>query len=396
MMGPEAMNFDQVIDRRGSNSAKWDGMQSVFGLAPDEGLGMWIADMDFAAPDFLQAAVQGLLDKANYGYFTGIGAYQDAVVWWMENRHGWRVDPEWMFMPFGLGNGIGIAIQALSAPQDHIAIMTPVYHEFTLKIRKSGRGLTELPLSQENGVYVMDFDRMERAMSGRESVLIISSPHNPAGRVWSVEEQRAIAAFCIKHDLILISDEVHHDLVMAGHKHVPMHVAAPEIEDRLVIMTSASKSFNIAGARLGNIMIPNPVLRARFAALFQALDISPNVLGVELSRAAYSPAGAAWLDELVPYIQGNAEVFAKGMATLPGAQAMPMQSTYLAWVDFSGTGMATEEINHRVIQGAKIAATPGHPLGKGGESFMRFNLGTQRAHVEEAIARLHRAFGDLQ
>ena len=183
---------------------------------------------------------------------------------------------------------------------------------------------------------------------------------------------------------------------MAGHKHVPMHVAAPEIESRLVMMTSASKSFNIAGARLGNVMIPDADLRARYGALFAALDISPNILGIELSRAAYSPEGAAWLDALMPYIEGNAEVFSKGVAALPGTAAMPMQSTYLGWVDFSGTGMDSAEINRRVIQEAKIAATPGQTLGKGGESFMRFNLGTQRAHVEDAVARLSAAFADLQ
>ena len=390
------MNLDKAIDRRGTNSAKWDAMQDVFGVSPEDGLAMWVADMDFAAPEFLQAATRGLLDKANYGYFTGDAAYKDAVVWWMENRHGWRVDPDWMFMTFGLGNAIGVAIQALTQPDDHVAIMTPVYHEFPKKIARSGRGLTELPLSLENGVYVMDFDRMEAAMTGRESMLIISSPHNPAGRVWTVAEQKAIAAFCIKHDMILISDEIHHDLIMAGHKHVPMHVAAPEIESRLVMMTSASKSFNIAGARLGNVMIPDADLRARYGALFAALDISPNILGIELSRAAYSPEGAAWLDALMPYIEGNAEVFSKGVAALPGIAAMPMESTYLAWVDFSGTGMDSAEINRRVIQEAKIAATPGQTLGKGGESFMRFNLGTQRTHVEDAVARLSAAFADLQ
>ena len=390
------MTFDTLIDRRGTNSAKWDAMETVFGVSPDDGLGMWVADMDFAAPDFLQDAVKGILAKANYGYFIGDVAYREAVAWWMQTRHNWKVEPDWMFTTFGLGNAIAIAIQALTGPDDHVAIMTPVYHEFPKKIARAGRGLTELALHLEDGVYRMDFDRFDAAMTGRETMLIISSPHNPAGRVWSVEEQKAIAAFCEKHDLVLIADEIHHDLVMPGFTHVPMHVAAPEVEARLIMMTSASKTFNIAGARTGCVTIPDAKLRAKYHAFYNVLDMSPNLLGQELTRAAYSPAGAEWVDQLMGYIAENDQVFARGVNAIPGVTAMPMQSTYLAWVDFADTGMTPEEIQRRVFEGAKIAATPGHSLGKGGETFMRFNIGTQRAHVNDAVGRLQAAFADLQ
>ena len=389
-------DFDTPIDRRGTDSSKWDLMEPTFGVSPDDGLAMWVADMDFAAPDFLQAATRGLLEKANYGYFAGYEDYLAAVQWWMRTRHGWEADPSWMFTTYGLGNGIAMAIQTFTDPGDHVAIFTPVYHEFANKIGKTGRAVTELPLSIKDGVYTLDFDRFETVMTGREKMILMSSPHNPAGRVWTEGELTALAAFCDRHDLILVSDEIHADLTFPGQTHLPMHVAAPQITNRLIMMTSASKTFNIAGSRTGCVTIPDPDLRARFGAFHRSLDMSPNLLGIVLTKAAYSPAGAAWVDQLMPYIEGNCRLFHEGIAPIPGVTAMQMQSTYLAWVDFSGTGMARDEIQDRIFNKARIAATPGHTLGTGGEYCMRFNLGTQRAQVSAAIARLQDAFGDLQ
>lgn len=389
-------DFDAPVDRRGTDSSKWDLMERAFGVSPDDGLAMWVADMDFPAPDFLQNAVRGLLDKANYGYFSGYEAFLEAVQWWMQTRHGWAIDPDWILTTFGLGNGIAMAIQTFSAPGDHVAILTPVYHEFPVKIGKTGRVVTELPLDIQDGTYALDFDTFDSLMTGREKMLLLSSPHNPAGRVWTHDELTALAEFCIRHDLILVSDEIHCDLTFPGQSHLPMHVAAPQIADRLIMMTSASKTFNIAGARTGCVIIPDPDLRAKFGAFHRGLDISPNLLGIVLTRAAYSPAGVNWVDQLMPYIAGNAQMFNDGVNAIPGLSAMPMQSTYLAWVEFAGTGMGRDEIHDRIYRQARIAATPGHTLGTGGETCMRFNLGTQRARVTEAVERLQAAFSDLQ
>jgi cystathionine beta-lyase len=390
------MNFDQNIDRRGTRSAKWDVMEKLYGISPDDGLAMWVADMDFAAPDFLQNAVREQLDIANYGYFADLQSYSDAVVWWMSERHGWQVQPEWMFTTVGLGNGIAITLQALTEPGDHIVTFNPVYHEFALKITKSGRFPTQLPLLLVDGIYQMDFDRYDKMMTGREKLLLISSPHNPAGRVWTRDELTQIGEFCQRHDLLLISDEIHHDLVFPGHTHLPMAVAVPDIQDRLIMMTSASKTFNIAGARTGTVTIPDENLRARFAKYITALDLSPNLFGVLLTRAAYSAQGAAWVDELVPYLDANQQLFNAAMNEIPGVKAMPMQSTYLSWIDFEGTGMDMEQIRKRVYRDARIAATWGPTLGIGGENFLRINIGTTRARVKEAASRLQTAFSDLQ
>lgn len=390
------MTFDTQIDRRGTNCSKWDLMDSAFGVSPQDGLAMWIADMDFAAPPFLQTAVQGLLDRANYGYFCGLESYEDAVIEWMRTRHNWALEREWMFTTYGLGNGIAITLNALTNPGDEVIIFSPVYHEFAAKIGKTGRVVKELPLVLRDGIYTMDFEAYADMLTGREVMVIACSPHNPAGRVWTQTELTALATFCEAHDLLLISDEIHADLTFAGHTHLPMHLAAPQIADRLIMMTSASKTFNIAGSRTGCVSIPDPALRDRFRSFFRGLEIQPNVLGVALTQAAYSPEGAAWCDELCAYLEGNAQLFLDGVNAIPGLSGMPMQGTYLSWVDFSATGMDRAEIRDRVYGKARIAATPGHTLGAGGEHYLRFNLGTDRARVQEAVARLTDAFSDLQ
>ncbi|MEM8579809.1 MAG: PatB family C-S lyase [Pseudomonadota bacterium] len=391
------MSFDTPKDRRGTDCSKWDLMEPAFGVPSADGLAMWIADMDFAPGDFLQRAMQDLIKRADYGYFCGLESYSDAICWWMQERHGWALDPDAIFTTYGLGNGIAITLNALTEPGDEIIIFTPVYHEFAKKIGKTRRVVKELPLVQdEAGFYRMDFAAYEEMLSGKERLVMFCSPHNPAGRVWEQSELSALAGFCRKHDLLLISDEIHMDLTFRDQTHIPMTVAAPEITDRLVMTTSASKTFNIAGGRTGAVSLPDPALRARFEQFFRGLDMQPNLMGVALTRAAYTPEGAEWVDELTTYLEGNYRLFKEGLDAIPGAELMPMQSTYLSWADFSGTGMARTEFSDRVAKQARIAATPGHTLGTGGENFLRFNLGTQRARVEEAVERLHAAFSDLQ
>ena len=390
------MDFDEVIDRRGTGSNKWDGMAASTGVTASDGLAMWVADMDFRAPDFLQNAVKTMLETANYGYFTGLESFREAVCWWMQTRHSWHIQPEWIFTTYGLGNGIGVCLQTYTDPGDEVIIFTPVYHEFTKKIWNSGRVVQECPLAIENGVYHMDFDAYEARMTGRERAVLFCSPHNPAGRIWTPGEQRQLVDFCNRHNLILISDEIHHDLVYPGQEHVPLLIAAPEAQDRTIMLTSSSKTFNTAGSRLGCVIVADPDLRSRFAATMKALDISPNLLGVRLTEAAYSPDGAKWVDALTAYLHENHRVFLEGAAHIPGVVAMPMQSTYLTWLNFENTGMAMAEVIRRVHEDARIAPSIGADFGTGGETYLRFNIGTPRANVNEAVARLRDAFSDLQ
>lgn len=390
------MNFDEIIDRRGTHCSKWDMMEPLYGVSPDDGLAMWVADMDFRPPQVVQDALQAMLDHGVYGYFGGDAAYRDAICWWMENRHGWQVDPAHISTTHGLVNAVGLCLQTWTAPGDGVMLFTPVYHAFARVIHGAGRKVVECPLVDSDGLYQMDLDAAEALVDDNTRMVILCSPHNPGGRVWSVDELRAVAKFCARHDLLLVSDEIHHDLVMPEHKHTVMPLAAPEHMDRVVMLTAPSKTFNIAGTHCGQVIIPDDRLRAQFQATLGALGISGNSFGFHAVTAAYSPQGADWVDALVAYLDDNRRLFDAGVNAIPGLRSMPLQSTYLAWVDFSGTGMDMAEFTARVQDGAKIVANHGPTFGTGGANYLRFNLGAPRAVIEDAVARLQRAFGDLQ
>ena len=391
-----APDFDEIIDRFGTHSAKWDNMEPLFGVPAADGISMWVADMDFRPPQSVQSALQAMCAHGLYGYWGDDAAYHAAIRWWMANRHGWQVERDWVFTTHGLVNGAAICVDAFTAPGDGVVLMTPVYHAFARVIRAAGRQVVECPLALAEGRYEMDFAAWDAQMTGAEKLLILCSPHNPGGRVWGTEELRGVADFCARHGLVLVADEIHHDLVMPGQRHLVMATAVPDCADRLVTLSATTKTFNIAGAHIGNVIIADPVLRARFAARIAALGISPNSFGMAMATAAYSPDGAAWLDALVGYLDGNRRLFDAGVNAIPGLRSMPLEATYLAWVDFAGTGMARHEFTRRVEQGARIAANHGPSFGKGGESFLRFNIATPRARVAEAVTRLQAAFGDLQ
>jgi cystathionine beta-lyase len=391
------MTFDESINRVGSHSSKWDMLEPLYGLSPHDSLAMWVADMEFRPPAVVQQALERMLDHGIYGYFGDDRAYLEAIRWWMRTRHGWEVAPEWIFTTHGLVNGTSLCIQSFTQPGDTVVLMTPVYHAFARVIKAAGRTVLECPLVLDaDGTARLDIAAWDARMTGREKMMILCSPHNPGGRVWTVEELRQIADFCQRHDLILVSDEIHHDLVYPGQKHTPMPVAAPGITDRLVMMTATTKTFNIAGAHVGNVIIADPKLRQTFAGTMNAMGISPNSFGMHMATAAYSPEGAAWVDDLMRYLDGNRHAFDAGIAAIPGLRSTPLQATYLAWVDFSRTGMTPAEVIERVEKTARIATNHGASFGTGGESCLRFNLACPRAHVTEAVDRLQRAFVDLQ
>ena len=387
-------DFDKIIDRTGTACNKWDDMQAVYGVVPGDGIAMWVADMDFRPPQVVQRALESLAAQGIYGYWGDNRAYHAAIQWWMAERHGWAVEAEGIFTTHGLVNGTALCIDAFTAPGDGVMLMTPVYHAFARVVKAAGRRVVECPLKIEQGRYQMDFDTWEHQIDASVKMLILCSPHNPGGRVWSRAELEATADFARRHGLILVSDEIHHDLVMPGHKHLPMALIAPDLP--LVMMTATTKTFNIAGTHAGNVIIANPDLRAKFAARMNAMGISPNSFGLTMATAAYSPEGAAWLDALIAYVNENRRLFDARVNAIPGLRSMALEATYLAWVDFSGTGMATEEFIARVEKGARIAANHGVTFGLGGEAFLRFDLATPRARVIEAAERLGQAFADLQ
>ena len=390
------MDFDEVIDRRGTHSSKWDTMEELYGVSPDSGLSMWVADMDFRAPKIIQEKLHGINSHGIYGYYGDYKEYNNSIKWWMKNRHNWEIDTSWIFTTHGLVNGTGLCIDAFTKPGDGIILFTPVYYQFSNLVEAARRKVVECPLKLIDNHYHFDFVAYERNLSGDEKMVILCSPHNPGGRVWTKNELQEVSKFAKKHDLVLVSDEIHHDLVYPNKSHTVMPIADPSVCDRLVMMTATTKTFNIAGAHSGNVIIPNPNLRQKFSQRIKALGISPNSFGLFMATAAYSPEGAQWLDELLHYIDGNRVIFDREVNKIPGLSSMPLEGTYLAWVDFSGTGMEEEEFIYRVQEKAKIAVNHGSTFGTGGEKFLRFNLATPRTLVVEATKRLKDAFSDLQ
>ena len=390
------MNFDTKIDWKGRSRLTWDAMETAFGVSPNDGIPMWVADMDFEPASFLLETVRNLADKGHMGYFTGLDRYRDAVAQWLSDRHGWEIDPDWVVVTAGLGNGIAMALHALTEPGDEVIMFSPVYHEFRKKVMRAGRVPREFPLVRTETSFDLDFDLYEDMLSGKERVVLFSSPHNPGGRLWTQAELAGLAAFCERNDLILISDEIHHDIVFPGQRHTVTPLAAPKSRDRIITMTSASKVFNLAGLRTGNVIIENSEMRERLVSFMDSINLQPNFFGVKVCEAAFSPQGAEWVDALCAYLADNARVFEDAVAAIPGVRATHMQSTYLAWLDFTGTGMDMEEVRQRVYRTAHLCATPGIDLGPGGETCLRFNLGAPRSVIEEAASRLADAFSDLQ
>ncbi|SHI48129.1 cystathione beta-lyase [Shimia gijangensis] len=390
------MSFDDIINRFGTHSVKWDMMEKLYGVPKDDGIAMWVADMDFRPPACITDAIKGMTDHGIYGYYGDEGDYRAAICWWMENRHGWRVDPSHIFTTHGLVNGTAMCVDAYTQPGDGVILFTPVYHAFARVISAANRQAVECQLVNNDGRYEMDFDAYDAMMTGNEKMVILCSPHNPGGRVWSREELQGVADFAKRHDLILVSDEIHHDLVFPGNTHIPMTLVDDSIMDRLVMMTATTKTFNIAGSHSGNVIIPDDDLRARFAGRMAALGLSPNSFGLFMAEAAYSPEGAAWVDDLVSYLDGNRKLLDSALNAIPGVSSMNLEATYLSWVDFSGTGMSPSEFTERVQKSARVAPNDGHTFGTGGETFLRFNIATPRALVQQACDRLTDAFSDLQ
>ena len=390
-------DFDRVIERRGTHASKWDNMARLSGLDAPDAIAMWVADMDFVAPPGVTEALSAEIKRGVHGYYADTGTWAAALRDWMARRHGLRVDPAWVSPTPGIVSGLGLILQAVSAPGDEVVIFPPVYHAFRRIILANERRILDAQLVESNGRYGMDLDALRTRLTPRTKVVFFCSPHNPGGTVWSAEEIRALATFCAEHDLILVSDEIHCDLVFDGTRHTPTITAAPEIADRLITCVAATKTFNLAGAHVGACFTSNAALKRGIDARVMASGLgSYNSFGMIATEAAWR-TGDGWLDALLPYLTKNRDMFdARIEAAAPGARSMRLDATYLAWVDFSATGLSPEDVAARVKDRARIFASPGPQFGPGGETWLRFNFATPRPVLEEALRRLEDAFGDLR
>lgn len=379
-------NFDEVIDRRNTASNKWD--------IPSGALGMVTADMDFRAAQPILEAMEQRVQHGIFGYNDRTPDYLAAVAGWMERRHQWHVEPEWICHALGVVPAIGYSILAFTKPGDKIIIQPPVYHPFRNCILKSGRVPVTNPLVLRDERYYMDLEDLERKAADPEvKMLLLCNPQNPTGRVWSPEELRAVAEICLKHHIILFSDEIHSDFMFHQSHFTSMGYLSAEMDHRydpiLLVGTSASKTFNLAGLQTASILIPDPELRAGYQGQLDMLHCGDiPTFGMIATQAAYTH-GEEWLEQLLAYLEGNLDWFQSYINThVPGARVYSNDSTYLAWMDCRGWGMNDEELNHFFREEAKIWCNLGSRFGAEGAGFVRLNLAVPRSLVEEAAHRI--------
>jgi cysteine-S-conjugate beta-lyase len=390
-------DFDRVIDRRGTHASKWDNIARRSGIESSDAIPMWVADMDFTAPPGVTSALTAEIQHAIHGYYADTGSWAAALAGWMARRHGLLIDPSWVSPTPGIVSGLGLILQVVSAPGDEVVVFPPAYHAFRKIILANERRILDVQLIEAEGRYSMDLDALRGKVTPRTKVVFLCSPHNPGGTVWSVAELRALAELCVELELILVSDEIHCDLVLDGTKHTPTIAAAPEVADRLITCVSATKTFNLAGAHVGACITSNATLKRCLDARIAASGLaSYNRFGMIATEAAWR-TGETWLNILLPYLAKNRDLFdARIQAAAPGVRSMRLDATYLAWVDFSGTGLSPKEIDARIKNRARIFASPGEQFGPGGETWLRFNFATPRRIIEEALGRLEEAFHDLR
>jgi cystathionine beta-lyase len=393
------MDFETILPMREALNGKWTRLESATGIDPDTGIAMWVADSDYATAPCVRDVLRRAVDIGVFCYGYDNEGYLGAVQWWMKTRHDWQIDTDWIVTTQGLGHAIATCIDVWSEPGEGVAYFTPVYHEFRLKTQRAGRRPVELPMALVDDRYQLDWDAAEAAITPDTKVLLFCSPQNPSGRVWTAEELRDVAEFAERHDLILVSDEVHCDLIYddgTGTRHIPTDIAAPEHRARTVTLFAGSKTFNLAGLRVGQMIIPDAELRETVQQRLTALNYDPATLGVMASQAAFSEGGNEWLAAQMQHLTRVRDIFDDGINAIPGVKSMRLQATFLPWVDFSGTGMSAEEITRRVHGEAGIGTADGARFGTGGESFHRFNIALPTARIEDAVARMQAAFSDLQ
>ena len=386
------MQFDKIHNRIGTNSEKWDSLQSLYGLSPREAIPMWVADMDFEAPEAVTNCIREMAERGIYGYAREDDNYRQAICNWMQRRHQWQIQPNTVLSVHGIVNAIALAIQAYTKPKDGIIIFSPVYHAFARVINASGRSLVESPLVKDiNGKYKMDMEATTDRLTGNEKMLILCSPHNPGGRVWSIKELEQVAEFAERHNLLVVSDEIHHDLVYNGYVHTPFEKAVPSARPYLMTLTSTTKTFNIAGMHTGNVIVSDEKLRSKFKKTLQALAISPSSFGIAMTTAAYN-GGDEWLNELLTYLARNNEIFNMRVNQISGLISMPLESTYLCWVDYRSLNMSMSKYKQKIELESKVAASYGNAFGSGGEGHLRFNIAMPRQLLDSALDRLQLAF----
>jgi cysteine-S-conjugate beta-lyase len=385
-------DFDTIIDRRGTHCEKWDAMENRYGVSPKDGLSMWVADMEFRPPQEVNDAFMKAVEHGIHGYYGNDEDYRSTVVEWMKRSHNTHFEPDWICITNGIVNAVNMAVQAYCEPGDTVIIQPPVYYPFFSAVANNGCRIANNQLILEKGKYRINFKELEDLCDKGARMLILCSPHNPGGRVWKREELERLAAICLSRDVLIVSDEIHHDLVFENRTHTMLAGISDEIRQKTITCTSASKTFNLAGVMTGNVIIADSELRARFLKQMGKCGLyNPNVFGPMAAIAAYTH-GAPWLGALRAYLQTNRDLVAQATARIDGVTNMELEATYLAWLNFTGTGLPMDEVVRRIQSEARLAFNHGHTFGPGGENFMRLNFACPREMLKEALGRLVEVF----
>lgn len=382
-------DFDSLIDRRNTSCEKWDDLVALFGR--DDLIPLWVADMDFPTATPITEALKKRIEHNVFGYTFPSDEYYEAVIGWINRRHNWKVRREWITYTPGVVPGLSYCVRAFTEPGDKVIIQTPVYPPFYSVIKDNGREIVQNPLKLEDGKYHMDYDDLEKKIDSKTKMLILCSPHNPVGRVWKEEELKRLADICMRNNILIVSDEIHFDIVYNGNKHVVFGSISDEVRDNCVVLTAPSKTFNIAGLQVSNVIISNDELRKKFRYELQKDHISsPNIFGGEALIAAYNES-EEWLEELLKYLEGNRDFFIDYInERIPKLKAIKPEGTYLIWVDCNGLNMDPDEIRDFFTNKCRLALNDGRTFGEEGKGFMRFNIGCPRSLLKEALERIEK------
>lgn len=379
-------NFDEPIDRRGTDSVKWDGVKNLWGR--DDLLPMWVADMDFRTPPFVMDALRKRLEHEVLGYTFACEEWYTSICDWLQKHHQWSITREMLTFVPGIVRGQAFALQCFTRPGDKVLVMTPVYHPFFLVTERMGREVVYSPLDLRDGQYHIDFDRLRTDVQGCKA-LILCNPHNPGGRVWTVEELRRIADICKDSGTLVISDEIHADLTLPPYKHHPFATVSEAAADNSLTFMAPSKAFNMPGLGSSYAITVNEDIRRKFQTFMEAGEFSEGHLLAYIGTAAAYMHGEEWLEQLLGYLKDNIDFTENYLKEhIPGIGMIRPQASYLIFLDCRALGLPQEELTRFFAEKARLALNDGTMFGKPGEGFMRLNVGCPRSVLEQALRQL--------
>jgi cysteine-S-conjugate beta-lyase len=388
-------DFDEIIPRQGTDCVKYDLREAFFGDATV--LPMWVADMDFRTPDFVVDAVKRRATHEIYGYSIRGAGWHNALISWLDRRHSWAVQKEWIVFSPGVVPALNMAVLAYTQPGDAVIVQPPVYFPFFSAVENHGRKLVYNPLKLENGRLCMDFDDLKEKAGQGAKMLFLCNPQNPGGNAWTKEELTKLFDVCRENNIVILSDEIHSDLVLRGKKHTVLASVAPETADFVITAIAPSKTFNLAGMATSALIIPNEELRRRFSETIENLHISLGTLfGNVTSQAAYTH-GDQWLGELLDYLRRNvdsAEAYFRKY--IPQITMIRPEATYMVWLDCRELGLNDDQLRDFFIKKARLGLNEGRTFGPGGEGFMRMNIACPLATLRDALERLKNAVDGLK